>query len=143
MPIYLVGTVNQTDKLFYLDQTTWWTQTLPTSEDGKVYIYLGSAASTRALSLHNEHPIYEYKNGHIRLYQEDSIEALSAHSAITIAGGSSTQMHLPAVTSSDNGKILQVTNGTWGLVNPVTVYNGSANPSPSLGNDGDIYFQTS
>lgn len=143
LPIYLVGTVNQTDKLFYLDQTTWWTQTLPTSEDGKVYIYLGSAASARALSLHNEHPIYEYKNGHIRLYQEDSTEALGAHSAITIAGGSSTQMHLPAVTSSDNGKILQVTNGTWGLVNPVTVYNGSANPSPSLGNDGDIYFQTS
>ena len=52
-----------------------------------------------------------------------------------------TGIHLPAVTSSDNGKVLQVVNGVWTLVTPVTVYTGSNTPSDSLGNNGDIYIQ--
>ena len=50
-------------------------------------------------------------------------------------------IHLPAVTASDNGKILQVVNGVWTLVTPITVYSGSETPSNSLGNNGDIYIQ--
>ena len=38
-PIYLVGTVNSNDGLYYLDNT-WWTQT-PTT-DGKVYVLIGT-----------------------------------------------------------------------------------------------------
>ena len=38
-PIYLVGTINQTDNLFYLD-STWWTQTA--NNKNKVYIYIGN-----------------------------------------------------------------------------------------------------
>ena len=48
---------------------------------------------------------------------------------------------LPAVTSSDNGKILQVVNGAWTLVSPVTLYSGSGSPSNSQGNNGDLYVQ--
>lgn len=50
---------------------------------------------------------------------------------------------LPAVTSSDNGKILQVSNGAWTLVTPVSIYNGSASPDNNQGNNGDLYIQTS
>ena len=50
---------------------------------------------------------------------------------------------LPAVTSSDNGKVLQVSNGAWTLVTPVSIYNGSSTPNNSQGTDGDIYLQTS
>lgn len=49
---------------------------------------------------------------------------------------------LPAVTNSDNGKILMVVSGSWDLVIPLAVYNGSAAPSETLGNNGDIYLQT-
>lgn len=49
---------------------------------------------------------------------------------------------LPAVTSSDNGKILQVVNGAWALVSPISIYSGSESPSNSIGNDGDIYIQS-
>lgn len=49
---------------------------------------------------------------------------------------------LPAVTASDNGKILRVVNGAWTLVDPITVYTGNSTPSSSLGQDGDIYLQT-
>lgn len=66
-----------------------------------------------------------------------------AHTATTIANGTSSQMHLPTVSASDNDKILQVKNGAWSLVTPVSIYTGSGTPSQSLGNDGDIYLQTS
>ena len=49
---------------------------------------------------------------------------------------------LPAVTSSDNGKILMVVNGSWTLVTPVTLYSGNATPSNSNGNNGDLYIQS-
>lgn len=50
---------------------------------------------------------------------------------------------LPAVTAADNGKILQVVNGQWQLVTPTVVYTGAEAPSNTLGNNGDIYLQTS
>ena len=50
---------------------------------------------------------------------------------------------LPSVTSSDNGKILQVVNGQWTLVTPTVIYTGNAAPDNILGNNGDIYIQTS
>ncbi len=50
---------------------------------------------------------------------------------------------LPAVTAADNGKILKVVNGAWALVDPVTIYSGASAPSSDLGEDGDIYLQTS
>lgn len=53
-----------------------------------------------------------------------------------------TDMHLPAVTSSDNGKILMVTNGKWTLTPVATIYTGSTAPDSSLGNNGDIYLQS-
>jgi hypothetical protein len=49
---------------------------------------------------------------------------------------------LPAVSSSDNGKVLTVSGGTWQAVTPSMIYTGSGTPQQSLGNDGDIYFQS-
>lgn len=44
------------------------TQTLPTTEDGLIYIYLGQASSATNVFLMNNHPIYEYKFGGIQKY---------------------------------------------------------------------------
>ena len=49
---------------------------------------------------------------------------------------------LPSVTSSDNGKVLMVSNGAWQAMPVVNVYTGGSTPSQSIGNDGDIYLQT-
>lgn len=68
-PIYLVGSVNSSDGLFYLD-TTWWTQTLPTTADGKVYIYLGDAYDYYRMSFRIHHPVYCYIQGAIRQYSQ-------------------------------------------------------------------------
>ncbi len=49
---------------------------------------------------------------------------------------------LPAVTSTDNGKVLKVVNGEWTLVSPSQIYSGSGTPNNAQGNNGDIYIQT-
>lgn len=80
-PVYLVGTMNANGN-FVLDgagiagSTAWITQTLPSSENGKVYIFLGFMGDTYAtMRLIGDHPIYEYKGGRLRLYSYDSFKA--------------------------------------------------------------------
>lgn len=49
---------------------------------------------------------------------------------------------LPAVTSGDDNKVLQVVNGIWQVVTPLVVWSGSDTPSSGVGNNGDLYIQT-
>jgi hypothetical protein len=83
-PVYLVGTINASGN-FVLDNTTftsWLTQTLPTTDDGKVYIYLGFMHTTNtSFRLDIEHPIYEFKNGKLRLYETNDPRPASDVSA--------------------------------------------------------------
>lgn len=72
----------------------------------------------------------------------NATSGMSAYNTVTAHTGN-TAIHVPTVSSSDNGKILQVVNGVWTLVTPVTIYTGDGTPASSLGNDGDIYLQTS
>lgn len=69
-PVYLVGTV--TNGLFYLDTTKWWATALPTSADGKIYIYIGESYDYYKLTFAGYHPIYHYTNGALRLYGGDA-----------------------------------------------------------------------
>lgn len=64
-PVYLVCTP-QTDGSAIIDSTDPITQTLPSTEDGKIYLHLGVAYSTTAIELTLHHPIYYYKSGAIR-----------------------------------------------------------------------------
>lgn len=66
--LYIVGTINPSDGLFYLDDT-WWTQTLPTVEDGKVYIPIGWLYSSGyALEFNGYFKPVHFKNGKIQQY---------------------------------------------------------------------------
>lgn len=68
--IYLVGTIGA-DGLFYLDTTQWWSNALPSTNDGKLYIRIGVALTTtdstatflddRPVFYHNGTKICEYK----------------------------------------------------------------------------------
>ena len=81
-PVYLVGEINSLDGLFYLDQT-WWTQTEPTIEDNKTYIYLGNAYSTTNVYLVEKNPLMRYYRGAFRT--EEQIAGMTATSYITYA----------------------------------------------------------
>ena len=47
------------------------------------------------------------------------------------------------VSASDNGKILMIEDGEWTLVMPNRIYSGTDTPDNSIGNNGDIYIQSS
>lgn len=92
-PVYLKCTP-QADGSAVMDSIV---QTLPTTNDGKIYIHLGTAYSATGMELQIEHPVYWHDGTGIRLWT----------GAEPASGG------LPAVTSADNGKVLQVVNGAW------------------------------
>ena len=66
--VYMVA-VPQTNGMAKLHSTPI-TQTLPTSENGLIYILLGRAYSNYQIELYPMHPIYEYKNGSLGLYSK-------------------------------------------------------------------------
>ena len=43
-------------------------QSLPNTDDGKIYIFLGNATSATTVELMLNHPVYYYKNGAVRLW---------------------------------------------------------------------------
>lgn len=64
-PVY-VKAAPQSDSSAIIDATTPYVQTLPSTEDGKIYIFLGLAYSATGVELRTEHPVYYYKDGCIR-----------------------------------------------------------------------------
>ena len=51
-----------------MDSTTPIVQDLPSTEDGKIYIFLGMAYSATNIEMFYEHPVYYYKDGCIRIW---------------------------------------------------------------------------
>lgn len=85
-------------------------------------------------------------NATLTISQDGSVVGtFTANSAtdvsINLTGGGGSGSGLPAVTSADNGKILQVVGGEWTLVVPVCIYSGSSNPDNNQGTNGDLYLQ--
>ena len=67
VPVYLKCDP-QSDGMAIMDSTTPWVQALPTSDDGKIYIFLGVADSATTIELFKDHPIYWFKDGRVRYY---------------------------------------------------------------------------
>lgn len=66
-PIY-IKCAPQSNGSAIIDADTPYVQSLPTTEDGKIYIFLGRAYSATAVELLMDHPVYYYKDGAIRLW---------------------------------------------------------------------------
>lgn len=64
-PVY-VKCAPQTDGSAIMDADIPIVQDLPTTEDGKIYIYLGIAYDATHIELFEQHPVYYYKDGAIR-----------------------------------------------------------------------------
>lgn len=97
------------------------TQTLPSSNDGKIYIHLGTAYSTTNMELELHHPVYWHDGTGIRIwtgseYQAELVSGTNIktiNSASLLGSGDISIPALPSVSASDNGKVLQVVNGAW------------------------------
>lgn len=77
--LYLKGTI--ANGLFYLADV-WWSQALPTTDDGYVYIYLGETTNTTNFSLYPTHPIYAHVNGYLRNIMDYSFMSAGTTSSI-------------------------------------------------------------
>lgn len=75
-PIYVVCTP-QADGSAIIDSATPITQSLPTTEDGKIYIFLGYAFTDMVMGLQMTHPIYYYKDNSLRLWVNSSTNGAS------------------------------------------------------------------
>ncbi len=91
MPFYLVGTMDN-DGFFSLD-ATWWAQTIPTTDNDKVYIYIGQVYNDNSSSAVNyrgtfelEHPILWYKNGAVRPYGVITEPIINVENVLTSYG---------------------------------------------------------
>ena len=65
-PLYMVAEPTSGGKARL--HTPYYTQTLPSTADGLIYIYLGHTYSATQIELVLDHPAYEYKDGAIRRY---------------------------------------------------------------------------
>ena len=101
-PVYMVAT-DEGDGLGKL-ASPYYTQTLPNSADGKLYIFLGLATGATTMELGLEHPIFVYKNGAIGLWSDNS-HTHSAYVNPTIADNLTTN-DSTQVLSAKQGKVL-------------------------------------
>ena len=142
--VYLVGTINATNGLFYLDEK-WWSQTLPTTEDGKIYIFLGQVYDWYRCGLATIHPIYQYVNGMIKSNTQIAVEAAKAayDNAVDLANYiTSNDAALEEIQRQVDGSIT-----TWFYAAVPTASNEPAKNwnTTDLKNThlGDLYYDTS
>ncbi|HOA10703.1 MAG TPA: hypothetical protein PKN65_10535, partial [Tenuifilaceae bacterium] len=125
LPLYLKGTVNNNGN-FILDNssyTSFITQSLPTSEDGFVYILLGQMYSTTAFRLFQYHPVYEYRNGKVQPY-DPSYGTFVLKTGDTISGNLTIGGTLSLTQGAISGYILSSDasgNASWIAPNSVGV----------------------
>lgn len=67
-PVYLIGQIQSDKKSFKLKSTTWWTQTLPSTNDGYIYIFMGMAGDSTSIYLAPAHPIYWHDGVQLKIY---------------------------------------------------------------------------
>lgn len=65
LPVY-IKCAPQSNGSAIMDADTPYVQALPSTDDGKIYIFLGVATSATAVELIPRHPVYYYKDGAIR-----------------------------------------------------------------------------
>lgn len=107
-PVYL-KCAPQSDGSAIIDSTTPWVQDLPTTADGKIYIFLGIAYSATNIELTMNHPVYEFKGGMIRPYTNQAID-----SALDSTSTNPVQNSVITAAIGDVESVLQTLNNGGG-----------------------------
>ena len=82
-PVY-IKCIPQTDGSAIIDSDTPYVQTLPATNDGKIYIFLGVAYSATNIELLNNHPIYYHDGTGIRTWIGKTIPSITYDSETTV-----------------------------------------------------------
>ena len=117
-PVY-VKAAPQSDGSAIIDSTTPYVQDLPTTEDGKIYIYLGIAYSATNVEMVINHPIYFYKDGAIREWS-NAPAAIASVAWGDITGTLSDQTDLNTALGAKANSADLATVATSGSYNDLT-----------------------
>jgi hypothetical protein len=122
-PVYL-KCAPQTDGSAIIDSTTPYVQDLPSTDDGKIYIFLGIAYSATNIELQVYHPVYWYKDGMIRPYTNASASVGSvAWGGITGTLSNQSDLNTALGTKANSADLATVaTSGSYNdLTNKPTI----------------------
>lgn len=108
-PVY-VKCAPQTDGSAIIDATNPVVQDLPTSNDGKIYIFLGTATSATAVELFQNHPVYYHDGNGIKLWS--GVVLPSKTSDLTNDSGFITEEDIPTNVSAFNNDVGYLTSYT-------------------------------
>ena len=117
-PVYIKA-APQSDGSAIIDSTTPYVQDLPTTEDGKIYIFLGVAYSATNVELQLDHPVYWYKGGMIRPYT-NAPAGISSVAWGDITGTLSNQTDLNTALGAKANSADLATVATSGSYNDLT-----------------------
>jgi hypothetical protein len=81
-PVY-IKCAPQTDGSAIMDADTPYVQALPSTADGKIYIYLGIAYDATHVELYDEHPVYWHDGTGIRLWSGSASATIDVDSALS------------------------------------------------------------
>lgn len=143
-PFYIVGTMHS-DHLFYLDDV-WWTQTEPTTEDGKVYIFLGTvyyetSGSTQSnayrVGFSGWNGAYWYKDGRFQEVVDTTFYAQNADTASNAANADKVNNHTVEKDVPSNAVFTDTTDlsqmtGTLGFAHGGTGQTNGQNAANAL-----------
>lgn len=115
-PVYLQCTPQSTGGALINDIV----QTLPSTEDGKIYIYLGTAYSATSMELKQNHPVYYYKDGAIRAYTNATAGGSSSVAWGDITGALSSQTDLNTALGAKANSADLATVATSGSYNDLS-----------------------
>ena len=114
-PVYIVAQMQSDGQAKLV--SPYYTQSLPTSDDGLIYIYLGQTISTTSINLQESHSIYYYKEGKIRLFTIDLAN-------VSITGSYNDLSDKPTIPTDTNQKV-KAGSVTFGNNDVVDIVAGS------------------
>ena len=72
IPVYMVVQQSSTNPSMAKLASPFYTQTLPNTEDGLLYVQLGYATAATTMELTLDHPIFHYKDGKVQLFSPNN-----------------------------------------------------------------------
>ena len=134
IPVYVKCTP-QSDGSAIIDSTTPIVQALPSTADGKIYIYLGIAYSATNIEMVQCHPVYEYKDGAIRLWTNAAAGGSTVSVTQTVTSGTElatvtvdnigTKIYAPSYSALTTQEIEDAVDAAYETLYDLTVESGS------------------
>ena len=109
-PVY-VKCAPQSNGSAIIDSTTPYVQALPSTDDGKIYIYLGMAYSATNIELVPVHPVYYYKDGAVRLWANPTT-SVPSHTHGNIQNGGTLQTTDITIANGDKLVVTDSSNSS-------------------------------